>query len=65
MRMALTYSRDSLARPLALLSHVLMEIRTGLFEPDNSRSGRLQEGAVFIGQICFLCNWPGTYNSSM
>lgn len=37
MRMALVYSRDSIARPLALLSHVSMEIRTGLFEPDNSR----------------------------
>ena len=31
LRMALTYSRDSMARPLALLSHVLMEIRTGVF----------------------------------
>ena len=45
VRMALTYSRDSAARPLALLSHVLWEIRTGVFEPDNTRSGRLKPGA--------------------
>lgn len=43
--MALTYSRDSAARPLALLSNVLWEIRTGVFEPDNTRSGRLKPGA--------------------
>ena len=45
LRMALTYSRDALARPLALLSHVLGEIRAGIFEPDNSKSGRLKAGA--------------------
>ena len=58
MRMALTYSRDSIARPLALLSHVLMEIRTGRFEPDNSRSGRLQEGAVSMDKFVFFATGP-------
>jgi hypothetical protein len=54
MRMALTYSRDSIARPLALLSHVLMEIRTGVFEPDNSRSGRLNAGAMSLDKTVFF-----------
>eukprot|EP00435_Cladocopium_sp_Y103_P010168 s4526_g2.t1 len=45
MRIALTYSRDGASRPLALLAHVIKEIRDGLFEPDNTRSGRLKPGA--------------------
>ena len=44
LRMAMTYSRDSAARPLALLTRVLREIREGVFEPDNTRSGRLRPG---------------------
>ena len=60
MRMALTYSRDSIARPLALLSHVLMEIRTGVFEPDNSRSGRLNPGAVSLDKTDFFATGPET-----
>ena len=51
MRMALTYSRDSAARPLAILSHVLQEIRLQIFEPDNTRSGRLKAGAKPLGQV--------------
>eukprot|EP00435_Cladocopium_sp_Y103_P027288 s3494_g6.t1 len=51
MRMALVYSRDGVARPLALLSHVLGEIRKGIFEPDNTRSGRLHSGAVDINKV--------------
>ena len=58
MRMALTYSRDSIARPLALLSHVLMEIRTGVFEPDNSRSGRLNAGAMSLDKTVFFATAP-------
>ena len=58
MRMALTYSRDSIARPLALLSHVLTEIRTGIFEPDNSRSGRLHAGAVSMDKVDFFAIRP-------
>ena len=54
MRMALTYSRDSSARPLALLAHVLNEIRVGLFEPDNSRSGRLHAGAAQLDKMDFM-----------
>ena len=51
MRMALTYSRDSAARPLAILSHVLQEIRLQIFEPDNTRSGRLNPGAKPLEQV--------------
>ena len=45
LRMAMTYSRDSAARPLAILSQVLTEIREGTFDPDCTRSGRLKPGA--------------------
>ena len=45
LRTALTYSRDSAARPLALLENMLREIREGIFEPDATRSGRLKPGA--------------------
>ena len=45
LRVAMTYSRDSAARPLALLQQVLQEIREGIFEPDCTRSGRLKSGA--------------------
>ena len=45
LRVAMTYSRDSAARPLALLQQVLEEIRKGIFEPDCTRSGRLKSGA--------------------
>lgn len=41
MRMALTYSRDSASRPLRVLERLLSEIRSGVFEPDASRSCRL------------------------
>lgn len=44
MRMALVYSRDASSRPLALLERLLEEIRLGIFQPDNTRSGRLQTG---------------------
>lgn len=49
--MALVYSRDGASRPLALLEHMLCEVRNGIFEPDNSRSGRLLSGT------------PGLYSS--
>ena len=51
MKMALVYSRDSSARPLALLCHVLGEIRSGIFSPDDTRSGRLKEGAVSLDRV--------------
>jgi hypothetical protein len=51
MRMALVYSRDAVARPLAVLSHVLKEIREGIFEPDNTRSGRLKPGAEPLDKV--------------
>ena len=51
LKMALVYSRDSSARPLALLCHVLGEIRSGVFSPDDTRSGRLKEGAVPLDRV--------------
>jgi hypothetical protein len=51
MRIALVYSRDAVARPLAVLSHVLKEIREGIFEPDNTRSGRLKPGAESLDRV--------------
>ena len=41
VRMALTYSRDAASRPIRVLERMLAEIRSGAFEPDASRSGRL------------------------
>ena len=49
--MTMTYSRDSAARPLAILSHVLKEIRDGQFEPDCTRSGRLKPGAASLDHV--------------
>jgi hypothetical protein len=51
MRIALVYSRDAAARPLAILAQVLREIREGVFEPDNTRSGRLKPGVGPIEQV--------------
>ena len=51
MKMALVYSRDSAARPLALLSHVLGEIKQGTFDPDCTRSGRLKTNATPLDQV--------------
>ena len=51
MKMALVYSRDSAARPLALLKHVLDEIKRGVFDPDCTRSGRLKTGAIPLNQV--------------
>ena len=57
--MALVYSRDSISRPLALLAHVLMEIRAGIFEPDNTRSGRLRAEAVLLDKVNFFADRAG------
>ena len=51
MKMALVYSRDSAARPMALLKHVLDEIKRGVFDPDCTRSGRLKTGAIPLNQV--------------
>ena len=57
MKMALVYSRDSAARPLALLSHVLGEIKQDTFDPDCTRSGRLKANAIPLDQVePFLSN---------
>ena len=37
-----TYSRDMLSEPLRKLSVLLLEIQHGVFQPDNTRSGYLQ-----------------------
>ena len=56
LRIGLTYSRDAAARPLALLSHVLMEIRTGIFQPDNTRGGRVRADAVPLDRVQFFAD---------
>ena len=38
-KMALLYSRDAAAKPLRTLDKCLADIRSGRFQPDNSRSG--------------------------
>ena len=49
--MTMTYSRDSAARPLAILSLVVKEMRDGQFEPDCTRSGRLKPGAASLDHV--------------
>ena len=56
LRIGLTCSRDAAARPLALLSHVLMEIRTGIFQPDNTRGGRVRADAVPLDRVQFFAD---------
>ena len=51
MKMTLVYSRDSAARPLALLAHVLNKIKQGTFDPDCTRSGRLKANAIPLDQV--------------
>ena len=59
LRMAMTYSRDSAARPLAILAQVLQEIRDGVFDPDSTRSGRLKPGAKPLDS-----NWTAAASGS-
>jgi len=40
LKSVITYSRDSLARPLQHMANMLKAIRNGSFQPDNTRSGR-------------------------
>lgn len=60
-KMALVYSRDGASRPLALLEHMLWEVRSGIFEPDNSRSGKLLSGtpSLYVGVIAHNSLQPG------
>lgn len=51
MKMALVYSRDSAARPLALLAHVLDGVNQGIFDPDRTGSGRLKANAIPLDQV--------------
>ena len=48
MKMAMTYSRDSLARPLKVLETVLADICNNKFCPDNTRSGRFADAVDCI-----------------
>lgn len=61
LRMGLVYSRDGAARPLAVLSHVLSEIRAGTFEPDNTRSGRLKENSISLNDLHNLVYPPASF----
>ena len=49
-KMGLTYSRDGAAASLMALEQMLCEIKTGLFSPDETRSGRIRTQA----EIAFL-----------
>ena len=49
-KVCLSYSRDAASRPLAVMEEVLSLIRTGLFRPDETRSGRFAAGAS-LGQL--------------
>ena len=42
LKMALCYSRDGAARPLRVLEQILKEVREKVFNPDDTRSGRLR-----------------------
>ena len=42
LKMALCYSRDGAARPLRVLEQILREVREKVFNPDDTRSGRLR-----------------------
>ena len=44
--MGLTYSRDGMARPLQILGDMLFEIRSGIYFPDSTRSGRLVKSGL-------------------
>lgn len=46
LKMALTYSRDGASRPLIVLIKLLKEIRDKIFQPDVTRSGRLNEASM-------------------
>lgn len=53
LRVAMTYSRDSSARPLALLSHMLKEIREPIFEAAGSKLALLAlMSSVVWGCLC-------------
>lgn len=47
IKMALVYSRDGASRPLRVFCHVLMEIRQNIFNPNDTRSGRLAKVSSF------------------
>ena len=49
-RSALTYSRDALSGPLRALCTLLEQVRSGAFDPDNTRSGRWASGSAPSGQ---------------
>lgn len=51
LKSAITYSRDSMARPLRILENLLYNVRTGFFRPDETRSGR-------FSQLPVECNDP-------
>ena len=42
MKSAIVYSRDAMARPIRVLESLLLDVRTGRFAPDETRSGRFK-----------------------
>ena len=53
-RMALVYSRDSIARTLAQFSHALTETKQRTMDPDCARSGRLKANATPLEPVKLL-----------
>ena len=53
LQMALRYSRDSASRPLRVLEDLIQEIKSGVFNPDATRSGRLSKATpdVLAGDV--------------
>lgn len=53
LKMALTYNRDAASRPLRVVEDLIQEIKTGLFRPDATRSGRLSKATpdVLAGEV--------------
>ena len=51
LKMALCYSRDGAARPLRVLEQILREIREKVFNPDDTRSGRLRTSESLVSDV--------------
>lgn len=46
LKSTITYSRDSMARPIRVLEKLLQHVRIGYFRPDETRSGRFSNEQV-------------------
>jgi len=58
-RMADTYARDAQARTIRLIDKLLLEIRSGYFDPDSTRAGRFNknyapDSSLDVGAVSLL-----------